>query len=97
MKMHLYMIVYYIALQAEQLNFNYFFGHINISNCTKLQLFAQFFRLMQVISIHLHLVILQMLLYKATYNCGIHKAINLEEANRQRKYQVSGIVQISTS
>ncbi len=34
---------------------------------------------------HLHLVILQMLLSKATYNWGIHKAINLEEANRQRK------------
>ncbi len=35
--------------------------------------------------VHLHLVILQMLLSKATYNWGIHKAINLEEANRQRK------------
>ncbi len=35
--------------------------------------------------LHLHLVILQMLLSKATYNWGIHKAINLEEANRQRK------------
>ncbi len=33
---------------------------------------------------NLHLVILQMLLSKATYNWGIHKAINLEEANRQR-------------
>ncbi len=32
---------------------------------------------------HLHLVILQMFLSKATYNWGIHKAINLEEANRQ--------------
>ncbi len=28
----------------------------------------------------LHLVILQTLLSKATYNWGIHKAINLEEA-----------------
>ncbi len=37
------------------------------------------------IHLHLHLVILQMLLSKATYNWGIHKAINLEEANRQRK------------
>ncbi len=35
--------------------------------------------------LHLHLVILQTLLSKATYNWGIHKAINLEEANRQRK------------
>ncbi len=35
--------------------------------------------------LHLHLVILQTLLSKATYNWGIHKAINLEEANKQRK------------
>ncbi len=35
--------------------------------------------------LHLHLVIFQMLLFKATYNWGIHKAIHLEEANRQRK------------
>ncbi len=35
-------------------------------------------------SLHLHLVILQTLLSKATYNWGIHKAINLKEANRQR-------------
>ncbi len=34
--------------------------------------------------IHLHLVILLTLLYKATYNWGIHKAIHLAEANRQR-------------
>ncbi len=34
--------------------------------------------------LHLHLVILQTLLSKATYNSGIHKPINLEEANRQR-------------
>ncbi len=34
-------------------------------------------------TLHLHLVLLQMLLSKATYNWGIHKAINLEEANRQ--------------
>ncbi len=34
--------------------------------------------------IHLYLVILQMLLSKAKYNCGIHKVINLEEANRQK-------------
>ncbi len=33
----------------------------------------------------LHLVILQTLLSKATYNWGIHKVIYLEEANRQRK------------
>ncbi len=48
--------------------------------------------------LHLHLVILQTLSSKVTYNWGIHKAINLEEANRQRKcpqHQVSGIVQIS--
>ncbi len=35
--------------------------------------------------LHLHLVILQMLLSKATYIWGIHKVINLEEANRQSK------------
>ncbi len=35
--------------------------------------------------LHLHLIILQTLLSKATYNLGIHKAIHLEEANRQRK------------
>ncbi len=35
----------------------------------------------------LHLVILQTLLSKATYNWGVHKAINLEEANIQRKCQ----------
>ncbi len=34
---------------------------------------------------HLHLVILQTLLSKATYNWGIHKAITLEEANSKRK------------
>ncbi len=48
----------------------------------------------------LHLVILQTLLSKATYNWGIHKVFHLEEANRQRKcplHQVSGIVQINTS
>ncbi len=32
---------------------------------------------------HLHLVILQTLLSKATYNWGVHEAINLEEANRR--------------
>ncbi len=37
------------------------------------------------IYIYLHLVILQTLLSKATYNWGLHKAIKLEEANRQRK------------
>ncbi len=35
--------------------------------------------------LHLHLVILQTLLSKATYNCVIHKAIYLEEEIRQRK------------
>ncbi len=30
----------------------------------------------------IHLVIMQMLLSKATYNWGIHKAINLEEATK---------------
>ncbi len=35
--------------------------------------------------LHLHLVIWQKLLSKATYNWGIHKAIHLEEAIRQRK------------
>ncbi len=33
--------------------------------------------------LHLHLVILQTLLSKATYNWGIHKAIHLKEANKQ--------------
>ncbi len=37
------------------------------------------------IYLHLHLVILQTLLSKATYNWGIHKAIHLEEVIRQRK------------
>ncbi len=32
--------------------------------------------------LHLHLVILQALLSKATYNWGIHKAINLEEGKQ---------------
>ncbi len=36
-------------------------------------------------TLHLHLVIWQTLLSKATYNWGIHKAIHLEEAIRQRK------------
>ncbi len=36
-------------------------------------------------TLHLHLVILQTLLSKATYNWGIHKVIHLEEAHRQRK------------
>ncbi len=35
--------------------------------------------------LHLHLVIWQTLLSKAIYNWGIHKAIHLEEAIRQRK------------
>ncbi len=34
---------------------------------------------------YIYIVILQMLLSKATYNWGIHKVINLEEANRQSK------------
>ncbi len=45
--------------------------------------------------LHLHLVILRTLLSKATYNWGIHKAIDPKEADRHRKcsqYQVSGIV-----
>ncbi len=37
------------------------------------------------IHLHLHLVIWQTLLSKATYNWGVHKAIHLEEAIRQRK------------
>ncbi len=36
--------------------------------------------------IHLHLVIWQTLLSKVTYNWGVHKAIHLEEAIRQRKW-----------
>ncbi len=35
--------------------------------------------------LHLHLVIWQTLLSKATYSWGIHKAIHLEEAIRQGK------------
>ncbi len=38
-----------------------------------------------VLHLHLHLVIWQTLLSKATYNWEIHKAIHLEEAIRQRK------------
>ncbi len=41
--------------------------------------------LQYTLHLHLHLVIWQTLLSKATYNWGIHKAIHLEEANRQRK------------
>ncbi len=37
------------------------------------------------IHLHLHLVIWQTLLSKATYNWWIHKAIHLEETIRQRK------------
>ncbi len=37
------------------------------------------------VHLHLHLVIWQTLLSKATYNWGVHKAIHLEEAVRQRK------------
>ncbi len=40
--------------------------------------------LLNFLHLYLHLVILQMLLSKATYYWGIHKAIDLEEANRQR-------------
>ncbi len=36
-------------------------------------------------TVHLHLVILQTLLSKATYNWGIHKAIHPKEADRHRK------------
>ncbi len=39
----------------------------------------------KAIHLHLHLVIWQTLLSKATYNWGVHKAIHLEEAIRQRK------------
>ncbi len=38
-----------------------------------------------LLHLHLHLVIWQTLLSKATYNWGVHKAIHLEEAIRQRK------------
>ncbi len=42
--------------------------------------------ILRVASMHrIVFYILQTLLSKATYNWGIHKAINLEEANRQRK------------
>ncbi len=41
--------------------------------------------LLNFLPLCLYLVILQMLLSKASYNWGIHKAIDLEEANRQRK------------
>ncbi len=46
---------------------------------------ATMYRPPDFLKLHLHLVILQTLLSKATYNSGVHKAINLEEANRQRK------------
>ncbi len=35
--------------------------------------------------IHLHCHLADAFLSKATYNWGIHKVINLEEANKQRK------------
>ncbi len=41
--------------------------------------------ILEHLHLHLHLVIWQTLLSKATYNWGIHKAIHLEEAIRQRK------------
>ncbi len=55
--------------------------------------------------LYLHLVILQTLLSKATYNedyvkITVYKVILLKEANRHRKclyYQALGIVQTSTS
>ncbi len=34
---------------------------------------------------YIYIVILQTLLSKVTYNWGIHKAINLEEASKLRK------------
>ncbi len=43
-----------------------------------------FIYMLIIVSI-IYIVILQMLLSKATYNWGIHKAIHLKEANRQRK------------
>ncbi len=39
----------------------------------------------KMLYIYIYIVILRTLLSKATYNWGIHEAINLEEANRQRK------------
>ncbi len=43
----------------------------------------------QQIRIHLHLVTLQALSSKATYNLGIHKAINLEEANKTEEVLIT--------
>ncbi len=45
------------------------------------------FNCLLLLLLHLHVVIYQVLLSKATYNWGVHKAINLEEANIQRKCQ----------
>ncbi len=46
------------------------------------ELLSDFFKHLHL---HLHLVIWQTLLSKVTYNWGIHKAIHLEEAIKQRK------------
>ncbi len=40
-------------------------------------------------TVYIYRVILQTLLSKVTYNWGIHKAINLEEANRQMEVLVT--------
>ncbi len=56
------------------------------SYCSEdIELLSSSFRPFYIYILHLHLVIWQMLLSKATYNWGIHKAIHLEEAVRQRK------------
>ncbi len=49
------------------------------------QTFTNMYPVQLHLHLHLHLVIWQTLLSKATYNWGIHKAIHLEEAIRQRK------------
>ncbi len=42
-------------------------------------------RVMFTLCLHLHLVILQMLLSKATHSWGIHKAIHLEEVKKKNR------------
>ncbi len=67
-------------LYGQQINIITFYLHTWSENSNR-----QITAYLLCLHLHLHLVIWQTLLSKATYNWGIHKAINLEEAIRQRK------------
>ncbi len=70
LKYYIHLFQYYISHCAVFII--YYYAQPNNAMCNKFYL-------------HLHLVILQTVLSKATYNWGIYKAINLEEVNRQSK------------